>query len=330
MIRREAIACAVAASIAIACADRTSSLDATADASPTDAPRPTDAGFGDATWDEDANASDAVATDVHAVDGGCSPHCDPGAPCGAPNDCTSSVCTQNVCQAPSCTDGAKNGLETGVDCGGACLLCDGDPCTSDQQCKSGACFEVCVSLTCSATNYAVSPFTTPNGAQFMTNTQGTSITGMTSASDNHPIITVPNVTTGSRYQIHAEVLLTQVGEVGVVFNASATGAYAMGSRYGLTDDPDLIQFTAAGMWNPAPLQIGPTFTAVAGTTYAFTLEVRDLAFRGKLWDRSTAEPSAWQVTGNLPTLPTDTGVGFYTYFTFQATLLTLHVCEMTP
>ncbi len=338
MFGRQIAACIVVASIAIACADKTSALDATApstDATSTDAPSPFDAGTfdavaGDTAPNLDAHALDAEAADTGLGDAGCSPHCDPGAPCRAPNDCASSVCAQNVCQAPSCTDGVKNGLETGVDCGGACLLCDGDPCTLGHECKSNICFDVCVSLTCSATNYATSTFTTPNGAQFMTTAQGTSIVGMTAASGNHPIITVPNATTGSRYQIRAEVLMTQVGEAGIVFNASATGAYAMASRYGGTDDPDLIQFTQAGMWNPAPLQIGPTFTAVAGATYVLEFEVRDLAFRGKLWDKATAEPSAWQVSGNLPTLPTDTGVGFYTYFTFKATLTSLNVCEMTP
>ena len=30
------------------------------------------------------------------------------------------MCGSNVCQVPTCGDGAKNGTETGADCGGAC------------------------------------------------------------------------------------------------------------------------------------------------------------------------------------------------------------------
>jgi Putative metal-binding motif len=50
-------------------------------------------------------------------------YCDGGGQCvecvsGA--QCTSGVCKSNVCQAPSCTDGVKNGSEVEVDCGGGC------------------------------------------------------------------------------------------------------------------------------------------------------------------------------------------------------------------
>jgi hypothetical protein len=45
--------------------------------------------------------------------------------------------------APSCSDGIKNGEETGVDCGESCAtLCDsnhGEPCMSDAQCTGGSC-----------------------------------------------------------------------------------------------------------------------------------------------------------------------------------------------
>ena len=35
----------------------------------------------------------------------------------------SQVCQGGVCQAPSCSDGVQNGLETGTDCGGPCPAC---------------------------------------------------------------------------------------------------------------------------------------------------------------------------------------------------------------
>jgi hypothetical protein len=49
-----------------------------------------------------------------------------GAPCAAADQCTSGFCygTPAICQATSCSDGIKDGSETGVDCGGAdCALC---------------------------------------------------------------------------------------------------------------------------------------------------------------------------------------------------------------
>src|SRR6185312_12201324 len=62
-------------------------------------------------------------TDVDCGGSGCPP-CPDLKKCAAPGDCESGVCRptgSNVpdrCQAPTCTDGVKNGGETGVDCGG--------------------------------------------------------------------------------------------------------------------------------------------------------------------------------------------------------------------
>jgi len=41
----------------------------------------------------------------------------------------------------SCSDGVQNGAETGVDCGGACLACNGDACASNGDCTSGSCVD---------------------------------------------------------------------------------------------------------------------------------------------------------------------------------------------
>ncbi len=59
--------------------------------------------------------------------GFCSP-CADGDACAQDSDCQSGVCAaMNValseCAAPLCTDGVKNGMETGVDCGGLCAPC---------------------------------------------------------------------------------------------------------------------------------------------------------------------------------------------------------------
>jgi len=60
-------------------------------------------------------------------------------------DCQSKVCTGDVCQVPTCTDGEQNGNETAVDCGGT--LCDslGDRCADGQRCLTG---NDCTDLLC--------------------------------------------------------------------------------------------------------------------------------------------------------------------------------------
>jgi plastocyanin len=69
--------------------------------------------------------------------------CADGKLCSTGNDCSSQVCSgsPSSCQAPSCTDGAKNGGETDVDCGGACAAkCGvGKGCASGADCSGGIC-----------------------------------------------------------------------------------------------------------------------------------------------------------------------------------------------
>lgn len=86
----------------------------------------------------------ADETDVDCGGGG-APKCDTDRKCKAPGDCASGVCLDKgsglVCQAPSPTDGAKNGDETDVDCGGAkapkCAVDKG--CAADSDCESDTC-----------------------------------------------------------------------------------------------------------------------------------------------------------------------------------------------
>jgi hypothetical protein len=91
------------------------------------------------------NCADGVHNgDETAVDcGGPAPNCvrcANGQACDGPSDCASGICTGNVCQAPSCTDGARNGDETDVDCGGSCPGCGlGKLCDAGDDCASAVC-----------------------------------------------------------------------------------------------------------------------------------------------------------------------------------------------
>jgi hypothetical protein len=62
--------------------------------------------------------------------------------CRAYGDCESSFCnpTYFKCKEPICTDGYKNGQETGVDCGGTCKKCgNNEGCLNNADCESGIC-----------------------------------------------------------------------------------------------------------------------------------------------------------------------------------------------
>lgn len=92
-----------------------------------------------------ADCSDGVQngdeTDVDCGGSFCGA-CSPGQGCDGPSDCTSLVCTGNVCQAPTCADGVLNQDETDIDCGGSC----GATCAFGQSCSGGG---DCVTGTCS-------------------------------------------------------------------------------------------------------------------------------------------------------------------------------------
>ncbi len=79
-------------------------------------------------------------TDVDCGGSSC-PKCGTNKVCSGGNDCTSQVCTNNACAAPSCTDSKKNGQETDIDCGGSCATkCAVDKfCGSNGDCQSSKC-----------------------------------------------------------------------------------------------------------------------------------------------------------------------------------------------
>ncbi|MCL2779398.1 MAG: hypothetical protein FWD73_15500 [Polyangiaceae bacterium] len=90
--------------------------------------------------------SSGNGTDTHA------PACDVGKACNEGADCTSFLCTDNVCVAPvapTCNDKILNGDETDVDCGGSCKDDQGNPkgcavgqtCAKDGDCTDGNCVD---------------------------------------------------------------------------------------------------------------------------------------------------------------------------------------------
>jgi hypothetical protein len=77
--------------------------------------------------------------------------CGVGRNCNQDGDCTSKVCDNGTCQAPTCNDQTKNQQEIGVDCGGPnCSLCSaGKSCQNDGNCQSGVCENgTCQAPTC--------------------------------------------------------------------------------------------------------------------------------------------------------------------------------------
>jgi hypothetical protein len=66
--------------------------------------------------------------------------CEQGQACSADEACKSNACVKGVCGAASCSDGAKGGDETGIDCGGTCKRCDGDACKVNVDCRANLCF----------------------------------------------------------------------------------------------------------------------------------------------------------------------------------------------
>ncbi|RYZ07609.1 MAG: hypothetical protein EOO73_11575 [Myxococcales bacterium] len=103
-------------------------------------PRLPDCADGDTTVDE---------TDVDCGGRTCS-RCGPGQRCFTGTDCTSGICTNQICQPPSCSDLAVNGTETDLNCGGSCPACAlGQHCGSNADCAGATCADgICLPTTC--------------------------------------------------------------------------------------------------------------------------------------------------------------------------------------
>jgi hypothetical protein len=102
-------------------------------------------------------AKDGTETDVDCGGPTCS-LCADTKSCKIPSDCVSAICKGAVgaktCAAPACDDNVKNGDETDIDCGGACVgmgaVCDtGQHCKLPTDCLSSVCkASVCQAPTC--------------------------------------------------------------------------------------------------------------------------------------------------------------------------------------
>ena len=93
-------------------------------------------------------------TDVDCGGDSCPP-CEIGQACQNSADCKVGLCTDGLCahgsegcptvdpENPTCGDCAKNGSETGIDCGGdVCFPCSlGQACITDADCATQACIE---------------------------------------------------------------------------------------------------------------------------------------------------------------------------------------------
>ncbi len=116
-------------------------MDATPDA-PAEATTSIEAGAPDVGVDAPLvcvvdGMKDGEETDVDCGGAPCDAQmrvCADGKQCLIGGDCLSQVCTGDVCQVPTCTDGVRNGNETDVDCGGP--LCDGQghTCADGKKC----------------------------------------------------------------------------------------------------------------------------------------------------------------------------------------------------
>ncbi len=88
-------------------------------------------------------AENACGDGLSCVYGACraAVHAD-GGDCHEGADCASGVCTNDVCQAATCSDGVHNGKELALDCGAGCPEgCGGGvACTSAADCKYEGCW----------------------------------------------------------------------------------------------------------------------------------------------------------------------------------------------
>jgi hypothetical protein len=109
----------------------------------------TDGVKNDSETDVDCGGSSSPTTDG-------APACAAAKACLVASDCQSLVCTNDVCQSPSATDGIKNDSETDVDCGGSSSpSTDGAPaCKDGKSCLVGT---DCLDLVC-----ATGPLTMPS------------------------------------------------------------------------------------------------------------------------------------------------------------------------
>lgn len=91
--------------------------------------------------DASTNEAGDVATPPPLPCGRLTTPCPEGRTCEGAADCSSGLCREGSCRTVSPADGAKNGDETDIDCGGtkAPACADGKGCAVDADCKSTVC-----------------------------------------------------------------------------------------------------------------------------------------------------------------------------------------------
>ena len=88
----------------------------------------------------DAAAQDSGAETSAPCGSAGAAKCEVGEACSAHLMCASANCVSNRCAASSCSNGRRDGDETGTDCGGGCTeKCDGEVCTAPSGCRSKLC-----------------------------------------------------------------------------------------------------------------------------------------------------------------------------------------------
>lgn len=120
------------------------STDPAFDAGPEGATEPVPASCSDGQQNDDETDTDCGGKTCLA--------CEPGQGCAWAGDCTTSVCTNAVCQSATCSDLQRNGAESDVDCGGGlCSACAPNRgCSVDSDCQTNFCKSgICTDPSCS-------------------------------------------------------------------------------------------------------------------------------------------------------------------------------------
>jgi hypothetical protein len=231
-------------------------------------------------------------TDKDCGGGGCQ-KCADGLGCATGADCTSQVCdvgNTKKCQAPTCSDGVRNGGEIGVDCAGPCPACGfGTACVADADCATG----YCVGFKCDAKTLATgqdNPYDIAVDSAYVywstfNNTMGT-------------IAKVPigggNVTT---------LAIMQGGPTGIALDTSTipTTVYWVNSKEGtvkkVSSSGGVITTLASGQLSPSRLAVTPTTVFWSNSGNSSIMKVPVGGGAATVVDNATPSPRGIVVSG---------------------------------
>lgn len=161
---------------------------------------------------------------------------------------------------------------------------------------------------------------TPNGAIFTQTDGGLQITSFTNPYGHAVIVptTQPSIPSED-YTVEAIVRAPTSAEFGILARVQADGSSALlSSKFGSESKP-FLGHIASSDWSPVLLNMGAPYTYVANARYAMKLRVQAEQALAKMWNTSQAEPSGFQMIGNLP-WKTGRGCGYYIYGAYDAVL----------